>query len=196
MHACVCLLAGLGHLRKSCCAPKSSLNFLDFVRRGSALLSRVAVDTFDSSAGMRLIRPLRNTMRAECEAALHELGDLQQRQDGCAVVEAAAGCAVADGASSSIGDLMKSFVAMLQVARFPVYRLHHRIVRTPSHCSHTFTLFAQHRIVQRSARVVKCDASCSGRQMHHSRHSSARRRETGALPRLGRCSRCRCRCRC
>ena len=174
MHACVFWL-DWSHCAKIVVHRKASLNFLDFVRRGSALLSRVAVDTFDSSAGMRLIRPLRNTMRSECEAALHELGESQQRQDGGAVAEAAAGCAAADGASSCIGDLMKSFVAMLQVTRSRVYRLHHRIV-------------------QCSALVVKCDASCAGRQMHHCRHSSARRRETGALPRLGRCSRCRCRC--
>jgi hypothetical protein len=80
----------------------------DSLGRGCALLDRVAVDTFDLSVGARIIRPLRNVMRMECEAALAELG--QSLQDE---VQQASVAAV--GAAACIGDLMKDFVALLQV---------------------------------------------------------------------------------
>ena len=66
------------------------------------------MDAFDSSAGLRIIRPLRNIMRVECEAALVELGHgLQQSNAGAPLPPA-----------TSIGDLMKGFISLLQVAVF------------------------------------------------------------------------------
>ena len=84
----------------------------DSLGRGSALLDRVAVDTFDLSVGARIIRPLRNIMRIECEAALAELGQSQQHALQDEVQQASVAAA---GAMACIGDLMKDFVAMLQV---------------------------------------------------------------------------------
>lgn len=86
--------------------------------RGSALLSRVAVDTFDSSARMRIVRPLRNIMRIECEAALAELCPtlpLPQGYIGAECDPAATPPAAVGGPASCIGDLMKGFVTLLQV---------------------------------------------------------------------------------
>ncbi len=80
--------------------------------RGAALLSRVAVDTLDPSTGMRIIRPLRNIMRAECVAALAELCTLPQPAASNAPPSE---LAVPEGAASSIGDLMTAFIALLQV---------------------------------------------------------------------------------
>ena len=89
----------------------------DSLGRGSALLDRVAVDTFDLSVGARIIRPLRNIMRIECEAALAELGQSQQHVHAHAALqdEVQEESVAAAGAAACIGDLMKDFVAMLQV---------------------------------------------------------------------------------
>jgi hypothetical protein len=89
--------------------------------RGAALLGRVSIDSFDSCAGMRIIRPLRNIMRIECEAALAELAQQQeqQQQPGDAGVELSSvpQSTAVGGAVTCIGDLMKAFVALLQVTR-------------------------------------------------------------------------------
>lgn len=72
-----------------------------------------------------MVRPLRNIMRIECEAALAELGLAQPRggnaqlNAGAARWEPAVGAA-AGAPAASIGDLMKTFVAMLQVIAYPV----------------------------------------------------------------------------
>jgi hypothetical protein len=88
-------------------------------RRGSALLSRVAVDSFDCSACMRIVRPLRNIMRVECEAALVELAPPQQQQEPLGVAglecDAASVSATVGGSAKCIGELMTAFVTLLQV---------------------------------------------------------------------------------
>ena len=74
---------------------------------------------------MRMVRPLRNIMRIESEAALAELGLVQPRggnaqlNAGAARWEPAVGAA-AGAPAASIGDLMKTFVAMLQVIAYPL----------------------------------------------------------------------------
>jgi hypothetical protein len=102
---------------------------------------------------MRIVRPLRNIMRIECEAALAELGLVQPR-DGNALLNAdaarsepAAGAA-ACAPAASIGDLMKTFVAMLQVIADPL------VPHAPLHVTHPLL---------------------SGRQVHHRLNPRARR---------------------
>ena len=92
--------------------PGGVFDAFDLHCRGAALLSRVAVDTLDPSTGMRIIRPLRNIMRAECVSVLTELCTLPQAAASHAALSE---IAAAEGAASSIGDLMKAFVALLQV---------------------------------------------------------------------------------
>ncbi len=106
--------------------PSPPWQYCDLLRRGCALHSRVAVDAHDACAGMRLVRPLRNIMRVECVAALQELGQLLQQPDDTDVARAneteTAADAVAQGegggGASCIGDLMKAFVAQMQVMQF------------------------------------------------------------------------------
>jgi hypothetical protein len=60
-------------------------------------------------------------MRVECEAALVELGQQQQQTDGACPVDAAqsavdsAAVVGGGGGATCIGDLMKAFVALMQV---------------------------------------------------------------------------------
>ena len=65
---------------------------------------------------MRVIRPLRNIMRIECQAALAELAHVQQQGDVGVECVAAVQPVAVDAAAKSIGDLMTAFVSMLQVA--------------------------------------------------------------------------------
>jgi hypothetical protein len=120
VHCCCCALPRRGRqVSTRALERRELLQRCDSRCRGSALLSRVAVDTFDSSARMRIVRPLRNIMRIECEAALAELCPPQQPQQGHVGAECgpATEAAAVGGAASCIGDLMKGFVALLQVRR-------------------------------------------------------------------------------
>jgi hypothetical protein len=57
-------------------------------------------------------------MRIECEAALAELGHVQQREGNAALNADAAREQPVVAPAACIGDLMKTFVAMLQVMGF------------------------------------------------------------------------------
>ena len=76
---------------------------------------------------MRFVRPLRNIMRVECVAALQELGQMQQQPDDTDVAranetETAADAVVqGEGGAVCIGDLMKAFVAQMQVMQFECF---------------------------------------------------------------------------
>jgi hypothetical protein len=129
VHCCRCALPRRGRqVSTRALERRELLQCCDARCRGSALLSRVAVDTFDSSARMRIVRPLRNIMRIECEAALAELCPPQEAHAG-AESGSATEAAAAGGAASCIGDLMKGFVALLQVRRQSRIELPSRVTR-------------------------------------------------------------------